>query len=109
MAKHADNLQGSLELLVLKTLDHAPNHGFGITAHVKLASEGLLKIEEGSLYPALHRLEREKLITGNWDTTESGRRAKLYTLTPQGKRRLADARENWKAVARGVKKVLKFD
>lgn len=108
MAKHADNLQGSLELLVLKTLDHGPNHGFGITAHVKKASEGLLKIEEGSLYPALHRLEREKLIMGVWDTTESGRKAKLYTITPTGKRRLSDARENWKMVARGVKKVLKF-
>jgi len=108
MAKGADNLQGSLELLILKTLDHGPNHGFGITAHVKHASEGLLKIEEGSLYPALHRLEREKSINGAWDTTDSGRRAKLYTLTPHGKRRLADARDNWKTVARGVKKVLKF-
>ncbi len=108
MAKHADNLQGSLELLVLKTLDHSPNHGFGITAHVKRASEGLLKIEEGSLYPALHRMETEKLISGIWSTTDSGRRAKLYTITPIGKRRLADARDNWKTVARGVKKVLKF-
>ena len=108
MAKHADNLQGSLELLVLKTLDSGPNHGFGVTAHVKLASEGLLEIEEGSLYPALHRMEREKLIAGSWGTTESGRRAKLYTITNTGKRRLSDARENWKTVARGVKKVLKF-
>lgn len=108
MAKHADNLQGSLELLVLKTLDRGPNHGFGITSHVKHASEGLLKIEEGSLYPALHRLERENLISGAWDTTDSGRRARLYTITSQGKRRLTDARDNWKAVARGVKKVLKF-
>jgi transcriptional regulator len=108
MARRSDNLQGSLELLVLKTLDHGPNHGFGITAHVKQASEGLLKIEEGSLYPALHRMEREKLIAGTWSTTESGRKAKLYTITPAGKRQLNDARENWKIVARGVKKVLKF-
>ena len=108
MAKRADNLQGSLELLILKTLDHGPNHGFGITSHVKHASEGLLKIEEGSLYPALHRMEREKLIGGTWDITESGRRAKLYTITPSGKRRLSDAKDNWKTVARGVKKVLKF-
>jgi transcriptional regulator len=108
MAKRVDNLQGSLELLILKTLDHGPNHGFGITSHVKHASEELLKIEEGSLYPALHRMEREKLINGAWSTTDSGRRARLYTITPGGKRRLADARENWKAVARGVKKVLKF-
>jgi transcriptional regulator len=108
MAKRTDNLQGSLELLVLKTLDHGPNHGFGITSHVKLASEGLLKIEEGSLYPALHRMERDKLISGTWGTTESGRKAKLYTITPAGKRHLGDARDNWKTVARGVKKVLKF-
>jgi transcriptional regulator len=108
MPKRADNLQGSLELLVLKTLDHGPNHGFGITSHVKQASEGLLKIEEGSLYPALHRMEREKLIIGVWSTTESGRRAKQYTITPAGKRHLSDARDNWKTVARGVKKVLKF-
>jgi PadR family transcriptional regulator PadR len=108
MGKHADNLQGSLELLILKTLDHGPNHGFGITAHVKHASEDLLKIEEGSLYPALHRLERDKVINGTWSTTESGRKAKLYTLTGSGRRRLANARENWKTVARGVKKVLKY-
>jgi PadR family transcriptional regulator PadR len=108
MSKHADNLQGSLELLILKTLDYAPNHGFGITMHVKHASEDLLRIEEGSLYPALHRMEREKLISGVWSTTESGRKAKKYTITTGGKRRLADARENWKTVARGVKKVLKF-
>jgi PadR family transcriptional regulator PadR len=108
MAKRVDNLQGSLELLILKTLDHGPNHGFGITAHVKTASEELLKIEEGSLYPALHRMEREKSINGSWGTTDSGRRAKLYSITTAGKRRLADARDNWKTVARGVKKVLKF-
>ncbi len=109
MGKHADNLHGSLELLVLKTLERGENHGFGITSHVKQASEGLLQIEEGSLYPALHRMEREKLIDGTWSTTDSGRRAKLYTITGPGKRRLADARENWKTVARGVKRVLKFE
>ena len=108
MAKGADNLQGSLELLVLKTLETAPNHGFGIAAHVEAASEQLIRIEEGSLYPALHRLEREKMVTATWQTTENGRRARLYRLTPAGKKRLSDVRSNWKAVARGVKKVLKF-
>jgi transcriptional regulator len=109
MPKRADNLQGSLDLLILKTLEHSPNHGFGITSHVKHASEGLLKIEEGSLYPALHRMEREKLIAGSWSTTDSGRKARLYSITPAGKKRLAEARDNWKTVARGVKKVLKFN
>lgn len=108
MAKRLDNLQGSLELLILKTLDHGPNHGFGISAHVTEASEGLLQIEEGSLYPALHRMEREKLLTGAWKTTPYGRRARVYALTAAGKKRLAEARENWKAVSRGVKKLLKF-
>jgi transcriptional regulator len=108
MAKGTDNLQGSLELLVLKTLEIAPNHGFGIAAHVETASQQLIRIEEGSLYPALHRLEREKMVTATWQVTENGRRARLYRLTPAGKKRLSDVRSNWKTVARGVKKVLKF-
>ena len=106
--KKVDNLQGSLELLILKTLERGPNHGFGITLHVQTASEGLLQIEEGSLYPALHRLEREKMITSSWKTTENGRRARFYSMTAAGKKRLASARNNWKTVARGVKRVLRF-
>ncbi len=108
MAKRIDNLQGSLELLILKSLEREPNHGFGITQHVETASEGLLKIEEGSLYPALHRLERSKLIAGSWKTTDNGRRARFYALTAAGKKRLTEARENWRVVSRGVKKFLKF-
>ena len=108
MAKKLDNLQGSLELLILKTLEREANHGFGISVYVETASEGLLKIEEGSLYPALHRLERDKLIAGSWKVTGNGRRARFYSLTPTGKKRLAEARENWKLVSRGVKKFLKF-
>ena len=109
MAKKIDNLQGSLELLVLKTLERESNHGFGISAHVHMASEGLLQIEEGSLYPALHRLERDKLIAGSWKVTENGRKARVYALTAAGKKRLAEARENWKLVSRGVKKFLRYD
>jgi PadR family transcriptional regulator PadR len=108
VAKRSDHLQGSLELLVLKTLESEPNHGFGIVQHVQTVSEGLLQIEEGSLYPALHRLEREKLINGSWQVTEHGRKARRYALTAAGRRRLTAARSNWKKVARGVKKVLKF-
>ena len=104
-----DNLQGSLDLLILKTLESGSNHGFGITLHVQKASENLLQIEEGSLYPALHRLEREKLVTSSWKVTENSRRARFYTLTPTGKKRLAETRSNWKRVVRGVKKVLRFD
>src|SRR3569833_267373 len=108
MPTRPDNLQGTLELLILKALDHSPNHGFGISAHVAKASEDLLHIEEGSLYPALHRMERDRLLTGTWRVTDNGRRAKLYTLTGTGKKRLAEARENWKIVSRGVKKLLKY-
>jgi transcriptional regulator len=108
VAKRNDHLQGSLELLVLKTLDHAPNHGFGIAAHVRKASEELIQIEEGSLYPALHRMEKEKLVTGTWFVTENGRKARLYTLTATGKKRLADVRSAWKTTAKGVKNVLRF-
>jgi len=109
MPKRADNLQGSLELLILKTLDYAPHHGFGIVSHLHEASEGLLRVEEGSLYPALHRMEREKLVAGSWQTTENGRKAKLYTITAAGRARLAEVRANWKTVAKGVKLVLRFE
>ena len=108
MKKRNDNLQGSLELLILKTLEHGPNHGFGIASHVQAASEGLLQVEEGSLYPALHRLEREKVVSGGWKVTENQRRARVYALTPAGRKRLADAKDGWKNVARGVKKVLRY-
>jgi transcriptional regulator len=109
VAKRVDNLQGSLELLILKTLDYAPQHGFGIAAHLRGASEGLLRVEEGSLYPALHRLERQKLVSGSWQTTPNGRKARLYAITAAGKLRLAQVRSNWKTVAKGVKLVLRFE
>jgi len=103
-----DQLQGTLELLILKTLDLGPNHGFGITVHVQKVSAGLLRLEEGSLYPALHRLEKQKVIRGEWRQTGNSRRARFYTLTPAGRRRLAEAESNWTAVAKGVRKVLRF-
>lgn len=103
-----DQLQGALELLVLKTLARGPNHGFGITLHVQTVSAGLLRLEEGSLYPALHRLEKQKLVRGEWGQTDNSRRARFYTLTPAGRRRLAEAETNWTAVAKGVRKVLRF-
>jgi transcriptional regulator len=108
MPKRVDNLNGSLELLILETLDYSPQHGFGIVTHVHTASEGHLKVEEGSLYPALHRLERQKLVAGSWQITENGRKAKLYTITAAGKVRLSEVRRHWKSVAKGVKLVLRF-
>jgi transcriptional regulator len=104
----ADSLLGTLELLVLKTLARGPNHGFGITLHVEIVSEGLLRMEEGSLYPALHRLEKAKLVRGAWKQTENARRARFYTLTAAGQRRLAEAEDNWASVSKGVQRVLRF-
>ena len=103
-----DQLQGALELLVLKTLGHEPNHGFGITLHVQSVSGGLLRMEEGSLYPALHRMEKQKLIRGEWRTTANGRRARFYSLTDAGRQQLAEEETNWTALAKGIQKVLRF-
>ena len=100
--------QNSLDLLILKTLVRGANHGFGITLHIQNASEGLLRIEEGSLYPALHRLEREKLLAGEWRTSENGRRARYYSLTPAGKKRLEEHQTNWRSLSTGITRVLEF-
>ena len=108
MSKRADSLAGTLDLLILKTLAVGDNHGFGITLHIQNASRGLLRVEEGSLYPALHRLEREKSIRGEWRTTENARRARFYALTASGKKRLEGAEEQWSRLARGVHSVLRF-
>ena len=106
--KRSDHLQNTLELLILKSLQHRPNHGFGIATHVQQASEGLLRVEEGSLYPALHRMEKEKLIKGEWRTTENGRKARLYALTAAGRKRLEHAVSNWTSTVKGVRKLLRF-
>ena len=100
--------QNTLDLLILKTLDRGPNHGFGITTHIQKASEGLLRIEEGSLYPALHRLERQKLISGDWAISENGRRARFYALTGAGRKRLKEHEGQWSSLSLGVGRVLEF-
>jgi PadR family transcriptional regulator PadR len=102
------NPQGTLPLLILKTLARGPNHGFGIALHIQSASQGLLRVEEGSLYPALHRLERDKLVSAEWKVTENRRRARFYKLTPAGRKWLARAEGSWEATAKGVARVLKF-
>jgi transcriptional regulator len=104
----ADSLVGTLDLLILKTLQLGPNHGFGITLHIQTVSQGLLKVEEGSLYPALHRLERDKLVKAEWKTTDNRRRARVYKLTAAGRKRLGEAEENWTALAKGVGRLLRY-
>jgi len=90
-----DKLQGSLDLLILRTLRGEPLHGYGITAQIQAWSEGELEVEEGSLYPALHRLERDELLTAEWRETDAGRRAKYYKLTRKGRKHLEGELERW--------------
>lgn len=103
-----DKLQGTLDLLVLKVLARGPEHGYGITLRVKQLSEDALRVEEGSLYPALHRMEQAGWIKPEWKASENNRRAKYYRLTLNGKKRLAEEQENWARVAGGVAKVLRY-
>ena len=104
----SDLPQGTLDLLILKTVALGPVHGYAIAQRLQQISRDVVQVPGGSLYPALHRMERERLISGSWNVTENGRRARVYRLTEAGKGRLAEARSSWRSVAKGVKKVLKF-
>jgi len=107
MAKN--DLQGAIDLLVLKTLAHTGSlHGYGIVLHIQRASDELLRVEEGSLYPALHRMEQSGWVRAEWAVTEASRRAKFYTLTAAGKKQLADREKNWEQVVKGVQAILRF-
>jgi transcriptional regulator len=103
-----ENPQAALELLILKTLAAGPNHGFGIALHIQEASAALLRVEEGSLYPALHRLDKAGLIDAEWTVTENGRRARVYKLTRAGRTRLKEIEESWTTLAEGVRRVLRW-
>ncbi|HEX8712061.1 MAG TPA: PadR family transcriptional regulator [Terracidiphilus sp.] len=103
-----DILQGTLALLVLKTLQHGPLHGWGITLHIQQVSEQALRVEEGSLYPALHRMEQEGWVAAEWGMSENNRRARYYRLTVAGRRQLAREEENWSKLTHAVAQVLAF-
>ena len=103
-----DALQGTLDLLVLKTLTRGPQHGYGIAAHIESISDDILRVEEGSLYPALHRMEHLGWITAEWQTTANNRRARLYRLTRAGQKRLDEEQARWNRLAKGVGKVLRL-
>ena len=103
-----DALQGTLDLLVLKILSRGPHHGYGIAADIESISDDVLRVEEGSLYPALHRMEHLGWITAGWQTTENNRRARIYRLTRAGEKRLAEEQEKWAQLTRAVGKVLGF-
>jgi PadR family transcriptional regulator, regulatory protein PadR len=107
MAKY--DLQGSLDLLVLKTLlQRGELHGYGIAQHIQRASQELLRVEEGSLYPALHRMAQSKWIASEWGLTETGRRAKYYRLTAAGRKRLGEAEGEFDELVKGVRAVLRY-
>jgi PadR family transcriptional regulator PadR len=104
-----DKLQGTLTLLVLRTLDaRGPMHGYGLCEHIRSVSQDLLQVEDGSLYPALHRMEQDGWISSKWILTEKGRKAKVYSILARGRKQLADEHESWERLTRGVTRVLKL-
>lgn len=109
MNRHKDVLQGTLTLLVLKTLaSRGPTHGYGISAHIQQVSDEALRVEEGSLYPALHRMEQDGWIAAEWAVTELGRRARYYQLTAAGRKALSAEEASWGRLTAAVGQVLRF-
>jgi PadR family transcriptional regulator, regulatory protein PadR len=102
-----DLLQGTLDLLILRTLLFGPTHGHAIAKHIQRTSEELLQVETGSLYPALHRLEARGLIAATWELSEKGKRAKYYRLTAAGKKHLTAEQTRWDTFSRAMGLVLK--
>ena len=106
MAKQGDMLQGTLEMLILKALSLQPIHGYGILVRIQQLSKDRLQIQQGSLYPALYRLESRGLIRAEWGSSENGRKAKYYQLSPAGKRQLRIETEQWNRLSSGVAGVM---
>src|ERR1700722_4238542 len=108
-ARKNDILQGTLVLLILKTLASGRRmHGYAITAHIQSVSDQLLRVEEGSLYPALHRMEQDGWVRAEWGMTEKNREARFYALTAHGRKQLAQEEESWEKLTAGVGKVLRY-
>ncbi len=104
--RKADLLQGTLDMLILKALSAGPVHGYGVGQRIAHLAEEMLKVEEGSLYPALYRLEERGWIKSDWGKSENNRRARFYTLTAAGRRRLGVEEENWRRLVLAVGKVM---
>ena len=102
----AELLQGTLDMLVLQTLQWGPQHGYGITQAIRSQSSEALQVETGSLYPALHRLERQGWVKAEWDITDTNQRAKFYRLTPAGKKQLLRERDRWEQLVAAIGSVL---
>jgi PadR family transcriptional regulator, regulatory protein PadR len=108
MAKEPpDLLQGTLDLLILKSLQHEPMHGFGISVRIRQMSDEVLQVEQGSLYPALYRLEEQGWIKAEWGVSDNNRKARFYDLTAAGRKQLDAETANWKQVSAAINLVLK--
>ena len=106
MAQKSDLLQGTLDLLILKTLADGAMHGWGISLRIQQVSEEVLQVNQGSLYPALHRLEQQGLIEAEWGNSDNNRQAKFYQLTKSGRKQLAEETRNWERISTAVARVL---
>ncbi len=103
----SDLLQGTLDLLILKTLALQPVHGYGVSVRIRQISKDVLHVPQGSLYPALYRLEQQALIDYDWGTSENGRKAKYYRLTKEGRKKLEQASESWDRLSAAVTRILR--
>ena len=103
-----DNLQGALEILILKILRRGPNHGFAVASYIQQSSNEVLRVEAGSLYPALHRMTEAGLLKAEWRMSEAGRRARFYSLTAKGRRKLEAEEKRWLSISSAVTKILRM-
>ena len=109
MSKPSDLVQGTLDFLILKILALEPLHGWAISQRLRQVSGDVLQVSDGSLYPALHKLEQEGWITATWKTSELGRRAKFYSLTRPGRRHLEKEKANWERLSRAISQVIRLE
>jgi|SRR5215471_9144100 len=109
MGKPSDLVQGTLDLLILRVLSLGPQHGWAIAKRIQQVSNDVLQVQQGSLYPALHRLEQKRWIKSKWDETETGREAKFYFLTPAGKAQLEIETANWSRLSAAINLVLETE
>ncbi len=103
---HIELLQGTLDLLILQTLQWGPRHGYGISQAIRANSGEILRVDTGSLYPALHRLERQKWIAADWKMSDYKQRVKIYRLTPRGKKQLVAERSRWRQIQDAIAGIL---